>query len=92
MRLNALHGKVEALACFEPDLDNFELLKRYLCANHNEIAESVLALPCGVFSHDREARFECGNKINSMISDKGDSFIQCVALYHVFPNFKPTFY
>jgi len=91
MRLNALFGKVEAVACFEPDPKNFELLMRYLCAEHNEIAQSVIAFPCGVFSHETQLHFAAGNKINSMISDKGDSFIQCVALDHVMPGFKPTF-
>lgn len=90
-QLNTLHGKIEVLACFEPDLKNFELLTQYLCTKHNEIAQSVIAFPCGVFSHEARLPFEGGNAINSMISDKGESFIQCVALDHVFPNFKPTF-
>jgi hypothetical protein len=29
--------------------------------------------------------------MNSMISEEGESFIQCVALDHVIPGFKPTF-
>jgi len=91
MRLNALYGKVTAIACFEPDLENFELLMRYLCAKHNEIARSVIAFPCGVFSHETQLHFAGGNKFNSMISDKGDSLVQCVALDHVIPGFKPTF-
>ena len=91
MQLNVLFGKVDAIACFEPDLGNFKLLMRYLCAKHNEIAQSVIAFPCGVFSHETQLHFASGNKINSMISDKGESFIQCVALDHVIPGFKPTF-
>jgi FkbM family methyltransferase len=91
MRLNGLYGKVDAIACFEPDLENFELLTRYLCAKHDEIAQSIIAFPCGAFSHETQLRFASGNKINSMISDTGDSFIQCVALNHVIPGFKPTF-
>ena len=91
MQLNALHGKVDAIACFEPDLENFELLTRYLCAEHNEIVQSVIAFPCGVLSHETQLNFAGENKMNSMISDKGESFIQCVALDHVIPGFKPTF-
>lgn len=90
-RLNALFGKVDAITCFEPDPDNFELLTQYLCAKHIEIAQSVIAFPCGVFSHEMQLRFADGNMTNSMISDKGESFIQCVALDHVIPCFKPTF-
>ena len=91
MQLNALYGKINAIACFEPDLDNFKLLTLYLCSKHKEIAQSVIAFPCGVFSHDTQLHFAGGNKINSVISDQGDSFIQCVALDHVIPGFKPTF-
>lgn len=91
MGLNTLHGKVDAIACFEPDPENFELLTRYLCAEHNKIAQSVMAFPCGVFSHETQLRFACGDKINSVISDKGESIIQCVALDHVIPGFNPTF-
>jgi len=90
-RLNALFGKVDAIACFEPDLENFELLTQYLCAEHNEIAQSVIAFPCGVFSHETQLNFAGENKMNSMISDKGESIIPCVALDHVIPGFKPTF-
>lgn len=91
MGLNASHGKVDAIVCFEPDMENFKLLTRYLCAKHNEIAQSVIAFPCGVFSHETQLRFAYGEKINSVISDKGESVIQCVALDHVLPGFKPTF-
>jgi len=90
-RLNTLFGKVEAIACFEPDPDNFKLLTQYLCTNDNKIAENVIAFPCGVFSHETQLRFFSGNRINSMISDRGESIVQCVALDHVIPNFKPTF-
>lgn len=91
MGLNTLYGRVDAIACFEPDQENFESLMRYLCAEHNKIAQSVMALPCGVFSHETQLRFACGDKINSVISDKGEAVIQCVALDHVIPGFNPTF-
>jgi FkbM family methyltransferase len=91
MRLNDEYGKVDTVACFEPDLENFELLTRYLCARHDEIAQSVIAFPCGVFSHETQLHFAGGDRINSMISDKGESIIQCVALEHVIPGFEPTF-
>ena len=91
MQLNKLFGKVEAIACFEPGVENFRLMTQYLCDKHTEIAQSVIAFPCGVFSHETQLHFAGDNKMNSMISDKGDSFIQCVALDHVIPGFKPTF-
>jgi FkbM family methyltransferase len=91
MQLNALYGKIEAVACFEPDAENFKLLMRYLNAKHSEIAESIIALPCAVFNNEIQLRFASGNKINSLISDNGEAVIQCVALDHVIPGFKPTF-
>ena len=91
MRLNAIYGKVDAIACFEPDARSFELLTQYLITNRERIAQSVIALPCGVYSHEAQLRFSGGNMCVSMISDNGDSFIQCVALDHVLPGFKPTF-
>ena len=91
MRLNALFGKVDAIACFEPDAENFELLNDYLSAKHDKIARSVIAFPCGVFSSETQLHFTSGNKGVCTISDKGDFLIQCVALDHVIPGFKPTF-
>lgn len=90
-KLNELFGRINALACFEPDPENFELLTQYLNNNKNKIAQSVKAFPYGVFSHEIQLHFAGGNKINSAISDKGKSVVQCVALDHVIPNFNPTF-
>jgi len=89
-RLNSLFGKVDAIACFEPDPGNFELLTQYLCAKHNEIAKTVIAFPCGAFRNEAQLHFS-GAGASSTISDKGESIIQCVALDHVIPGFKPTF-
>lgn len=91
MRLNALFGKIDTIACFEPDMENFKVLARYLSDKHNEIAQTVIAFPCGVFSHETQTFFEGGSKDNSAISDKGESIIQCVALDHALPGFNPTF-
>lgn len=91
MKLNKLFGRVDAIACFEPDLENFELLTNYLSAKNNELAESIIVFPCGVLNKVTQLRFAGENKINSMISDKGESIIQCVSLDDVIPGFKPTF-
>lgn len=91
MQLNTLFGKVEAVACFEPDQKNFGSLAEYVCTQHAEIAREVILFPCGVFSHETYLPFKEGNASNSMISDKGESLIQCVAMDHVIPGFRPTF-
>ena len=91
MQLNLLFGKADTIACFEPEIKNFELLISHLCSNYKEIAHNIIAFPCGVFSHEIQLPFLGGNQHNSTISNEGESFIQCVALDHVLPGFKPTF-
>jgi FkbM family methyltransferase len=91
LRVNSLYGKIDALACFEPDPDNFQELIQNLSHKHGEIARSVVIFPCGVYSHDERMPFASGDRINSKISGEGDSMVQCVALDHVLPGFMPTF-
>lgn len=88
-RLYALHGKVDAIACFEPDKSNFEQLTQYL--EDAEIAGSVRAFPYGVFSHATELPFAAGYKTNSAISDNGETVVQCVAMDQALNDFHPTF-
>ncbi|QWR78131.1 FkbM family methyltransferase [Candidatus Magnetomonas plexicatena] len=89
-RLNALYGKTEAIVCFEPDLKNFDVLTKYLSSNHNLLAQSVTAFPCGVFSRNTQFRFAGGYGSDCAISDEGESVIQCAALDTVVPGFNPT--
>lgn len=90
-RLNSLFGKIDAIALFEPDLKNFRLLTDYLSKNHYKIARDISVFPCGVYDHEVQLRFLGGNLINSIISEQGDSIIQCTAIDHALPNFQPTF-
>lgn len=89
--LNTLFGKVDAVACFEPDVANYQLLTEYLDKSYDKIAESVITFPCGVYSHETQLHFSGGILGSSTISPKGKTFIQCVALDHALPGFKPTF-
>ena len=91
LHLHSLVGKIDALACFEPDQDNFAALSDLLRSKRETLADELLAFPCGVFSHETQLRFSGGNQLNSVISDHGESLIQCVALDHVIPNLRPTF-
>jgi FkbM family methyltransferase len=90
-QLNNLKGKVNAIACFEPDPNNFKLLTQYLRNKQNQLAENVFAFPLGVFSDEKQLYFLSGNFSSSAISDTGESIIQCAAIDHVIPDFKPTF-
>jgi FkbM family methyltransferase len=84
-------GKIESIACFEPDNANFRSLSEYLTANSHEIARHICAYPCGVHSSERQLQFSTGDLFNSRISDRGATIIQCVAIDHVLPGFNPTF-
>lgn len=90
-QLNSRHGKIDTLACFEPDKKNFSLLSQYLKDNKEKIAENIVAFPCGVFSHEAQLTFSSDKLLCSSIYDDGKAAIQCVALDNVIPNFKPTF-
>lgn len=90
-QLFKLKGKVAALACFEPDPDNYQNLANYLRENAVTIAEHCVAFPCGVYSRNQQLKFNSGDRINSSVSDSGQSMIQCVALDSAVPNFAPTF-
>ncbi|MDD5110278.1 MAG: FkbM family methyltransferase [Patescibacteria group bacterium] len=90
-QLQARQGKIEALACFEPDAKNFHSLTRYLQEHHGEIAQQVVAFPCGVFNEEIQLAFSRDQLLSSALSVKGDAMIQCVALDDVLPGFAPTF-
>ena len=90
-QLFKLKGKVEALACFEPDPENYKNLTTYLQINASIIAHQCIAFPCGVYSRNQQLKFNSGDRINSSVSDKGQSLIQCVNLDSALPNFAPTF-
>lgn len=90
-QLHTRYGKIESLICFEPDLANFSRLSAYLIEQAGNLADTVMAFPCGVWHDEVQLRFGGGQKINSSISEDGDLIIQCVALDHVIPDFRPTF-
>ena len=84
-----LFGEADAVACFEPDLENFKLLSKNL--DKKQIAKNIAVFPCGVFNDDVQLFFNANNKVNSSISTSGDSIIQCVTIDHAIPQFNPTF-
>lgn len=90
-RLNSLHGKVEALVCFEPDAKNFSLLSRYLKDSRETVAENIVAFPCGLYNTETQLSFADDKLLCSSIFDEGKAVIQCVALDDVIPNYRPTF-
>lgn len=89
--VNRRFGKINALACFEPDPASFEKLKTYLSAHASHIADFIAAFPCGVFDREAKLCFSEGESTQSCITTVGSSVIQCVAMDHVLPGFRPTY-
>ena len=85
------YGKIESLVCFEPDLLNFSILRDYLLSNREIIAESVMSFPLGVYSDDKQFKLGGSSTNSSIYADEGNSLIQCVALDHTIPDFRPTY-
>ena len=81
---------MEAVAAFEPDIENFRVLRRWLDENAEGLEEVVL-FPCGVGSETAMCHFRQGQAAGSAISETGDAMIQVVALDDVLPRFAPTF-
>jgi len=89
--LNQEHGMVDSIVCFEAEPAIFTRLSSYLQANKSLLAENVVALPCAVYSHEVMMPFTSATGLGSRISLEGDSFVQCVALDHILPDFTPSF-
>jgi len=89
--LNQTHGLVESIVCFEAEPAIFERLSNYLQKNKPSLANDILALPCAVYSHEVMMSFTSATGLGSRISPEGDAVVQCVALDHILPDFKPSF-
>ena len=89
-QLNSAFGKIKALICFEPNLENFQKLSSYLRNYCQEIAEEIFVYPCGVYSTTRQIRFSSA-EASSVITKDGTSVIQCVSIDDIIPLFCPTF-
>lgn len=89
--LHAKHGRIGSLACFEPDKQNFNELSSYLSSHHAELADHIVAFPCGTYSRSDQLRFSGSKRTSSTISESGDTFIQCVSIDDALPGFSPTF-
>lgn len=78
----------EAVAAFEPDLENFHKLSAYISQNQHRFLNTSL-FPCGVYSHTTQLTFEIGGGEASKASEMGASRIQCVSLDESIPTFAP---
>lgn len=78
---------IEAYAAYEPDKLNFQNLVETI--SHSKVNQAFL-WPCGVFSTTTQLRFSTGRGQASLISNDGETTIQCVSLDDSAPHFLPT--
>jgi|WetSurMetagenome_2_1015567.scaffolds.fasta_scaffold00190_23 FkbM family methyltransferase len=92
-------GKVEAIACFEPELYLFDELADYLWKHKEELAQNIVAMPCAVYSQELIANYTSANvgqvrKIPTgfgcRVREGGVLRTQCVSIDHTLPGFNPT--
>ena len=81
--------KLDAVAAFEPDPENFRALRQGLDACGAKW-ENVVLFPCGIGSETAVHRFQQGLAAASTIAETGETTIQVVALDDVLPRFAPT--
>lgn len=79
---------VDSVRAFEPDLENFSALERYVDGLN---LRSVELWPCGVWNTTENLSFLAAGNTSSYICESGNARIQCVALDHVLKGYDPTF-
>lgn len=89
--LHRTHGAVEDIVCFEAEPTIFKRLAGFIEGSPEFFADNILAYPYAVYSHEAIVPFTKATGLGSRISEDGDSEVECVALDHLLPDFKPTF-
>ncbi|MBZ0105885.1 MAG: FkbM family methyltransferase [Sulfuricella denitrificans] len=89
--LNKVRGKVDAIACFEPEPHIYARLTDYLWRHGDQLADRILTWPCAVYGNSGQSHFIRGEGLGSRISDTGESWVQCVTLDQALAGFDPTF-
>lgn len=82
-------GEIEALACFEPDMDNFGELCDTI--RKERIAKEQILIPCGSYSQNQIIKFSSGFSGSSEVSEDGNSCIQGARIDDILIDFRPTF-
>lgn len=90
-RMHTLRGRVEAVACFEPEPAIFRRLVAYLGSVPGNVADWVIAFPCAAYSREALLPFLNAEGLGSRIDSKGCSLVQAVSLDHALSSFGPTY-
>jgi FkbM family methyltransferase len=88
--LQKSYGKVDMVAAFEPDPENFKSLSRLVKTVGPQFADQTFLYPCGVWSQTTQLRFAAGAANGSHISPSGEILVQCTSLDEALPDFCPT--
>jgi FkbM family methyltransferase len=91
--LNKTIGKINAILCFEPDMNNYQKLSSYVENNPGLLANEILLVPCGVWSKSTSLRFSDKEGAASHLATNEDvgTTIQCVALNDAIAAWHPTY-
>jgi FkbM family methyltransferase len=79
----------EAVAAFEPDHKNYDILVRQRHSHYFSKIDVTL-WPCGVYGRTTQLRFSSGLGAASCISTGGEQVIQCVAIDDALSGFSPN--
>ncbi len=74
--------QIQSLLAFEPDLKNFSKL-----ASSKRPIENAVYLPLGTWSSTTQLRFSSDGSMGSGLDPKGESFVQCVRVDDLAPDF-----
>ena len=84
-------GKITNLIAIEPDADNFRELSSKIAHEKKNIAGEIYLYPCGIWSSPKRLAFDNTQGPSCHISESGNTFLQCVSLDDILPNFIPTY-
>lgn len=84
----ARSGGAEAVAAFEPDLQNYRRLAK-TCRELPNLGQVTL-FPCAVAGESSLSRFAASGRTGSSLSDQGDEIVTCVALDEALATFRPS--
>lgn len=84
------YRRLDSVAAFEPDLDNFRKLVKTIATRRKQI-RNISLFPTGLGNKTGKAEFTSGEGASSRLSKAGANSVPIVALDDVLPNFSPTF-
>jgi FkbM family methyltransferase len=82
--------RLEAIAAFEPDPENYVKLARFVAQQCATLPETLCLFPNGAYSCTEQLRFNAGAGTGSGFAAQGSTVVQCVSLDEALPGFRPN--